>query len=182
MNIKKKRLVALLVSACLVATLGLVGCGGSGNQSQSSGNPVSEAISQMLEGDVTGQVGQEYATKWFTFTVNSLTTDTSYEGFSAADGNKLVIANVTITCTFPEPQAFGTFDWFVMGSNVNNEIWPISPLNDNMMPDNFMLGNKETVTYDVVVEFPANLSNPYFMYTEVDEKGQVFTTFKLPIK
>ena len=178
-----KRLVVLLVVVSMAAALTLTGCtGGSNNDQTSQGGSITDTISQLLEGDVNGQVGQEYATKWFTFTVNSMSTGTSFAGYTAGSGNKLVIANITITNTFGSAQPFGTYDWFVKGDGSTEEIWPLSPLNNTMMPDSFMVNDNETVTYDVVVEFPSDLKNPMFMYTEVDEKGSVFTTFKIAIK
>jgi len=173
----KKRIVVGLVSVCMAATLGLglVGCGG-GNP----GQQIADTVTQLTGGDVTGKVGNEYATKWFNFTVNSMSTNTSFAGHTAADGNKLVIANITITNTFGTPQTFGTFDWFVMGDG-SAEIYPLPPLNNSMMPENFEIKADETVTCDVVVEFPEDLKNPFFMYTEVDEQGSVFASFKIPI-
>jgi len=173
----KKRAVALLLAVCMAATLGLVGCGTGGNPI----NSVSNAIAQMIEGDVTGQAGKEYATKWFTFTVNTMGTGTSFAGYEAASGNKLVLANITITNTFGSPQPFGTYDWLVDDGSLANPYWPMAPLNSNMMPENYMLNDGETVNYDVLVEYPANMSNPNFMYIEVDEEGNTFTTFKIPI-
>jgi len=171
-----KRLVILLVAVSMAATLGLAGCSSNGG-----GNDISNAVAQLLEGDVTGQIGKEYKTQWFTFTINSMSTNSSFAGYTAASGNKLVIANITLTNIFGSSQPFGTYDWFVLGDNTD-EIYPLSPLNDKMMPESFSLNDKETVTYDVVIEFPEDLKNPYFMYTEIDEKGTAGTTFKIPIK
>jgi len=182
MNILGKRLVVLLVALSMAATLGLAGCNGGGSSDQSdSGNAMSDMMSQLVEGDVTGQVGKEYATKWFTFTINSMSTGSSFAGYDAISGSKLVIANITITNTYGTPQPFGTFDWFVQGEG-SSQFLPMSPLNNGMMPDSFELGSNETVTYDVVVEFPEDTKTPYFMYVEIDEGGNVYTTFKLPIK
>ena len=178
----KKKLTVFLVTLSMIAALGLVGCGGGNNPVQNVVDDASNAVSQLLEGDVTGQVGKEYATKWFKFTINSLETASSFAGYNAADGNTLVIANITITNTFGSTQPFGTFDWFVDDDSLAEYLWPMAPLNDTMMPESFDLPDGQTVTYTVVVEIPANLANPYFMYTEVDSEGNSFTTFRVPIK
>ncbi|MCL2528817.1 MAG: hypothetical protein FWE41_00540 [Coriobacteriia bacterium] len=181
MKILGKRLAVLLVALSMAATLGLAGCNGDGSDQSDGGSSMSDMMSQLVEGDVTGQVGKEYATKWFTFTINSMSTGSSFAGFEAASGSQLLITNITITNTYGTPQPFGTFDWFVQGEGTS-QFMPMSPLNNGMMPDSFELGSNETVTYDVVVEFPIDIKSPYFMYVEIDEQGSIYTTFKLPIK
>jgi len=203
----KKKIVVVLLALCMTAAISLAGCnGGSGDQNQSDNsaanttNSTNNATSsdtsntttnsstnnsaspQQLSGDVTGQVGTLYATKWFTFTVNSLTTAASYDSITAASGNTLAIANVTITNTFGSPQPFGTFDWFVDDDSLTAYIWPDAPVNANMMPESYTLNDGDTVTYDVVIEMPANLASPFFMYKEVDENSNVSATFRIPIK
>ena len=135
-----------------------------------------------LSGDVTGQVGTTYATRWFDFTFNAMYTTQTYESITAASGNTLVVANITITNTFGSPQPFGTFDWFVDSASLPTYLDPLDPVSANMMPLNFTVDDGETVTYDVVVEMPANLNNAFFMYIEVSSTGDVYTSFKIPIK
>jgi len=208
MNSVKKRLLVALVSVCMVAALGLTACNGNnGSQSDqsstdqnntattdtssnnnstdnatNSNSTSNNSTAQQLSGDVIGQVGTEYATKWFTFTVNSLTTSSSYDTMTAASGDTLVIANVTITNTFGSAQPFGTFDWFVDDSSLSDYIYPVAPINSGMMPESYTLQDGDTVTYDVVIEISSSLANPYFMYVEVDSSGNTFSTFSLPIK
>lgn len=179
--------MALLVAACMAATLGLAGClgGGGGDDAEDTTTPlegISNALSQLVEGDVTGKVGTEYATKWFTFTVNTMNTASEFAGHEAKEGNTLVVANITITNTFGEPQPFGTFDWIVDDDTLEHRIHPMAPLNSSMMPEDYTLNDGQSVTYDVVVEYPADLANPHFMYIEMDENERVFTTFKIPIR
>ena len=148
------------------------------NNNQGSG---ADIIDQILSGDVMGQVGVKYSTKWFDFTVNSLTTAQSYGSITAGNGNTLVIANLTITNTFGSTQPFGTFDWFVDDDTLAQYIFPLDPVSANMMPLNFDIKDAETVNYDVVIEIPANLPNPVFMYMEISSSGDVYTSFKIPI-
>jgi len=188
-------IAALIVALVVVVVLPLLDsppATEAGNNTSSSNNGSSSTpadIDAILSGEVVGQVGQQYQTKWFKFTVNSLTTASTYENtssaqgsYSAGSGNILVIANITITNTFTSTQPFGTYDWHVYDSTLPDRIWPLSPLSAAMMPDDFDLDVNKTVTYDVVIEIPANLPNPSFTYVEVDEEGGVHTTFKIPIK
>ena len=140
---------------------------------------------QQLTGSVIGQVGTTYATRWFDFTINSMHTSNSYESYTAGNGNTLVICNITITNTYSSAQPFGTFDWLLDDDALPNYIFPMDPpsgANSMMMPTNYTLNPGDTVTYDVVIEYPANLANPVFMYIEVDSNGQVGTAFMIPVK
>ncbi|MCL2529784.1 MAG: DUF2510 domain-containing protein [Coriobacteriia bacterium] len=139
---------------------------------------------QEISGDVIGQVGTKYATRWFDFTVNSMQVASSFGSVTAGSGNSLVIANVTITSTFDTPQPYGTFDWFVDDDSLSSFIYALDPVsgNNTMMPAEFTLNPGQTVTYDVVIEYPSNLSNPQFTYVEFGASGTVFNRFSIPIK
>ena len=138
-------------------------------------------ISNQTTGDVMAEVGKEYATKWFTFTVKSMKVTSSIPEHNAASGSTLMVASITVTNTYGTPQTFGTFDWVIIGDDDYYYV-PLSPLNNNMMPDVFELKDKESATYDVVIEYPSDLKNPYLMYIEQDESGQVFQSFMIPVK
>lgn len=176
----KKKVAALAVSLCMVSTFTLTACG-TGEQVQQVVDEVVESAAKLIEGDVTGEVGTEYTTKWFTFSVDSMTTGLTYEDYTAADGNKLLIAHITETNISGEKQPFGTFDWFVDDDTLIDYLYPLDPLNDKMMPASFELADGETASYDVVIEYPSTLTQPYLMYIEADETGQTYTTFKIPI-
>jgi hypothetical protein len=137
---------------------------------------------EVISGEFTGSVGKGYETRWFQFTVDSMTTASSYEGYTADAGYILVIAHVTETNIFGSTQPFGTFDWFVDDSTLTDYIYPLDPFTDDMMPDSFDLRDGETASYDVVIEYPADLANPYFMYIEADEEDNRYATFKIPIR
>ena len=137
---------------------------------------------------VYGRVGQECKTKWFNFTVNSMTTASTYDNttsaegsFSALDGNILVIANITITNTMNFAQPFGTFDWFIHDDTSGSYTWPRNPQSVKMIPEEFTLEAGETATYDVVIEISGTQKNVYLMYVEQDKNKQLFTAFKIPV-
>lgn len=181
-SMKKKKTLVLVVSLCMAASLLLVGCGQVKQVADDVSTAVTDTITQTIEGNVTGKVGTEYATKWFTFTVESMTVDTTYDDYTAGAGNTLLIARITETNTSGDEQPFGTFDWFVDDTSLSDYIYPLDPFKSSMMPSEFDLADGETVTYDVVIEYPNNLSSPFLVYIEQDETGSTFTTFKVAIK
>lgn len=181
MKSMKKRVISLLLSLAMVSTLMLSGCGVGEQVRQATDDAVS-AVTNILQGENIGEVGKEYATKWFKFTVESMTTTSSIPDYAATEGNILVVARITETNTSGSSQPFGTFDWFVDDDSLMDYIYPLDPLNDEMMPASFSLADGETATYDVVIEYPNNLANPFLMYIEADDQGETYSTFKIPIK
>ena len=135
----------------------------------------------IISGEVIGEVGVKYETKWFTFTIESINVAQTYGDYTAAEGNALVIAHVSLTNTSGAEQPFGTFDWLVDDDSLLEYIYPLDYFTEGMMPDEFELLDGESASYDVVIEFSDSLNTPYFMYLEVDDKGTTYGTFKLPL-
>lgn len=177
----KKRVVALLVALSMVSSLALTACNAT-DQIQEAANDAISQVAQAIQGDVTGEVGTEYQTQWFTFSVDSMSVAPTYGDYTAAEGNSLVIATITETNTSGQSQAFGTFDWFVDDDSLADYIYPLDPTTEQMMPLDFTLEDGDTVTYDVVIEYPSNLANPFLMYIEADTEGNTYTTFRVPVK
>jgi hypothetical protein len=70
----KQTAIGLLVVLCLIFSLSACGRQVS-NVADSAANAISAAgrsIGQLLEGDVTGEIGKDYSTRWFSFNVKSV--------------------------------------------------------------------------------------------------------------
>ena len=182
----KRRVLAVVLSLCLMSSVFLAGCGIGDQVQEQVQQSVADVVNAitLTQGDNTGQVGKEYATKWFTFTVESMSTTSSIPEHSAAAGNILLVARISITNTSGAEQPFGNFDWFVDDDSLLDYIYPVElhDVNDQMMPEKFMLQDGESATYDVVIEFPENLADPSLVYIEADDQGQRYATFMIPIR
>jgi len=123
-------------------------------------------------------------TRWFDFTVNSLKTATSYAGYTAASGNTLIIANITIKNTYTDSPTtpFGTYDWTASDDTLTYWIDAMSPLDSTMMPDDYELTPNQTATYNVVFEVSSSLPDPYIAYVEVGGSGTVYDTYIVYVK
>lgn len=180
MRVFKKGTIALLLSLSLVATLALGACG-AGQQVQQAAEEAISAVTNLTQGENVGEVGKEYATKWFTFTVETLEKTPSLPDVVASEGNILVVARITETNTSGSTQPFGTFDWFIDDDTLSTPIFPLDPVNEQMMPVSFNLADGESVTYDVVFEIPEDLAHPFLVYIEENDQGETFSTFKIPV-
>ena len=171
MKTLNKKVLSVLLCLCMVSAFTLSACG------------IEEQIARLVQGENIGEVGKEYSTKWFTFTVDSMSTTQSIPEYSANEGNLLLVATITQTNTSGARQPFGTFDWFVDDTSLPDYLYPeeLNSVNSTMMPDEFWLSDGESATYTVVIEFPENLASPFLVYIEVDENEQTYATFKIPI-
>jgi len=186
----RKKLLSVVVML-MVATFALAGCGSNSGTTGSSENnnpvqqvtdTVKDVAAQILDGQVTGEVGKTYRTQWFDFTVISIDKVDSYAGHSAPEGYQLYDVLITETGTFSTPSPMGTFDFYMDDPSFPDYIFPIDALDDNMMPDEFPLAKNETVEYHMIYEIPTNVTNLVLMYTEIDETDAEGTTFSIPIK
>jgi hypothetical protein len=175
-----KRILRLVVPVvCTLALLPLGACGSSPSQTaQDLGN----AVASFLAGDVTGEVGKEYNTQWFSFTIKSIEHVDSYAGYTAEPGNELLVAVIAEKNTFSRSIPIGTYDWFVDSDTFSDYVYPLDPLDDTMMPDEMNLAVGQSVEYRCVYEVPVGLTDLRFMYVEVDESEQTHATFTIPVK
>jgi len=140
-----------------------------------------EADSAVIAGSVTGEIGKTYSTQWFDFSVESVELVPEYAGYVPEEGNILVDIVVTEVSTFDDPIPMGTFDFFVDHITFEDYIYPLTALNDTMMPEEYTMNKGESVTYHLIYEIPEGLDEVSFYYVEVDETDQEGTTFRIKI-
>jgi hypothetical protein len=147
-----------------------------------AGCNVQDAVSQFLEGNVSGQVGKEYKTIWFNFTIKSIDKVQTYQGKTAPAGYEYIDVVVSETNTFDEPLPMGTFDWYVDAPSFREYVDPENPWHSSMMPTEFTLKIGETQQYHMIFEVPTGTSGLKLVYEEIDEKGSTHSTFTIDIK
>lgn len=197
------------ILACVLCVATLAACGGNGsnnsapandasssvsssapandasNSNASGGNILSnigDAIGDLISGDTKGTVGKAYHTQWFAFRVDSIEHVAEYAGYTAAEGNELVDVVVTIQNIFGDPIPMGTFDFYLDSDTFLEYEWPMNPLDETMMPEEYELADDEERTYHMVYEVPTDLSDLTLYYTEIDENNNVGATFSIPVE
>ena len=171
-----KKILSILIAVSMLFLF--AACGNAVNQVADS---VKVEAARLLQGEVTGEIGKAYATKWFEFTVHSINQVDSYAGYSPDEGYTLVDVVVSEKGTFDEPSIMGTFDFYAYSDSGDFYDWPIAPLDDTMMPEEFYLAKDETVNYHIIFEIPEGLSELKLAYEEIDENEDSYATFIIPI-
>jgi hypothetical protein len=137
------------------------------------------ALGQLLEGDVTGEIGKDYRTKWFSFNIASVEEVAAYAGYTPEEGYTLIDVIVSETNIFEDAIPLGTFDFYMDSDSFVDYIYPLDPLDDSMMPLEFELMPDESVEYHMVYEIPIERDGLVLMYTEFDEDDVEHATFTI---
>ena len=171
---KKKYLAVTIVIAIVLA---LTSCG------TKAADEIKHTIAQMIQGNISGEIGKTYATQWFEFTVESIKSVDSYAGYTPNEGYALVDVLITEKGTFDDdrPTPMGTFDFYMDSDTFSDYLFPLDPIDSTMMPEEFDLEYGEVVTYHMVYEVPEDVSDLKLMYTEIDEADEEGATFSINV-
>jgi len=160
--------LALLVLALLF--IALVGC----EHSIAFVNPAEkrrESINDLLSGDVIGDIGKSYTTRWFEFTVHSIDKADAHLGYKAQEDHLLYKVQVTLKSVWDDAIPMGTFDFYMDDTDFQEYIWAIPPLDNTMMPEEFIIQPGASVQYLMVFEVPTGTTELALLYTENNENG-----------
>ncbi len=192
-----KRFLSVLLAVIL--TLALAGCGGkdAGTDSGSgSGNAVSGGNVGAGDGDVyaedgwaEGRLGDTMHTYFFNYTVNSAYTCGEFAGRPAAEGCKLLVAEITVKNTFTSSVEMYDTDFQAQWGSSSDEDYrvPITtdpetfeeldPIDDSQLPGTYELGVNQERTGLLVFEVPADSKDFSISYLEIFEEGDDGDTF-----
>ena len=131
-------------------------------------------------------VGDTVSTSWFDYTVNSASPAQSYEGYTAADGNKLVVVDLTMKNTFNESVPMYDTDFqLYWGEYGEDEMaFPLEPYCEAQLPIEYYLSIEESREGILVYEVPSDVRDFTFAFLEVfdngteeGEEGDLFVTY-----
>jgi len=104
------------------------------------------------------------------YTVLEATSPAEYDGYTAAEGNRLIVCSVKVKNTFGEtiPMYDSDFQlqWGNIGGDDDDYTFSLDAFNDTMMPLEYELADGEEVTYDLVFEAPADVKDFGLVYLE----------------
>lgn len=126
-----------------------------------------------------GGIGDTLSNVFFDFTVNSAEFVDELDGYTAEDGKKLLLLNVTIeNVSYGDGLPMFDSDFQVYWDTSDDFAWSVDPFNETLMPLEFTLDAKEKATYDILFEVPADQDTFEFAYLEVyedNDEGELYT-------
>lgn len=149
--------------------------------------PSGEWIGRKSEDDppyFDGRIGDRMRTVFFEFTVNSVEYPDSYGDITPADGNQLVVADVTVRNVFSQTLPMSIYDFQIQWGDGDQDYGYQEEglTGDNLMPDQWQLMRGASETYKLLYEIPADadpnkLSISYLEVWEDNTQGDVFFVY-----
>ena len=163
---KMKKLLALLLAGVMAVCM-LTACGG---------------------GSSEGRTGDTMETFFFDFTVNSAYITSDYEGYAPAEGNVLLVANITVKNTNQQSIEMYDIDFQAQWDDGDDAFaYPITtdmetytevdPVGEDQLPGTYSLAVDEERTGELVYEVPSGFTDFSIAYLEqfVDDSGEEST-------
>lgn len=126
-------------------------------------------------------IGDQISTAFFDYTPNSATAADSYEGYTPAEGNKLVIVDMTIKNTETYSMPMGLYDfWLDWGSGDEDYSDAMEQFCDGQLPDEYEIPINGTEEGLLIFEVPADKKDFSLGYLEIYEDestGNAFFTY-----
>ncbi len=118
-------------------------------------------------GGTDGDIGRTFSTMFFDYTVESAESPAEYDGHTPASGNKLVVLSVTVKNDFGSTLPMYDTDFQLQWGDADDDYaWAVDAFNDKMMPLEWELEDKKSVTYDMLFEAPADATEFSLVYLE----------------
>ena len=197
----KKKWTALFCTAALI----MGGCGSSTpaggeapaetatakteetTQQSSTSSRGGDGIKANDEGYAYGYVGDKMSNAFFDFTVNSVSTAQSYGDYTAAEGKKLLIVEITMQNTFRGSLPMFASDFYVVydwNSDPVSYADPINAENDDhtsgdMFKSEYSLAINETMNGVAVYEIPAESRDITLLFDEYFENEEYGDTYEV---
>ena len=114
-----------------------------------------------------GRTGETMETYFFDFTVNGASLASAYEGYVPAEGDAVLVVDVTVRNTFHTSiEMYDTDFWLRWGEESGQAAYPITtdpdtfeelePLGENQLPGTYQMPVNQERTGELVFEVPAD--------------------------
>lgn len=140
--------------------------------------------SESDDGYFSGRIGDHMRTVFFEFTVNSVEYPEAYGDITPADGNQLVLADVTVRNVFSQTLPMSIYDFQIQWGEGDEDFgYQAEGLTgDNLMPDQYQLLRGASESYKLLYEIPADadpnkLSISYLEVWDDNTEGDVFFVY-----
>ncbi len=174
-----------------VLAFSLVACGpvdsAVQNLAGAASNKGSDVVTADDDGYAEGRIGDVMRTYFFDYTVNSAYTCKEFEGYTPAEGNKLLVAELTVKNTDRSTVTMYDTDFQIQwGDDDDDDAFdaPITyysdAVSDDQLPEEYDLSVNEERTGLLVFEVPEDSKDYSISYLEQfsnETKGDVFFVY-----
>lgn len=134
-----------------------------------------------------GFIGDKMSDAFFDFTVNSAESAQSYKDYTAAEGNKLIVVDMTIHNTFRGSVPMFASDFYVVYDWNSDPVAYADPINSedasktygDMLPNEYSLAINEEVNGLLVYEVPESTKDVTLLFDEYFENEEWGDTYEV---
>lgn len=125
------------------------------------------------DGVIEATLEETVSTRWFDCTVEKAESRTSYEGYAAASGNKLVIVELKLKNTFHEPVFMYDTDFQLYWGDCGPDEWamPLEPYSADQLPQEYDLEGGKSLEGLLLYEVPQEETEFTLAFLELIENG-----------
>lgn len=141
----------------LVALMLLAGCG----------NTQAENDQRFVQGDTV-------STAWFDYTVTSVESVNEYGGYISAQGDQLVVVEMTVKSTYTQPITMFDSDFQLSWSGMSQDdtrCMPVEYYCEQQFPAEYELAEKESRSGVLVYQVPKEEEDFQFLFQEIYDDG-----------
>lgn len=147
-----KRLAWVLASALL-----LTGCGSGQN-----------------DADQHFSLGDTVSTAWFDYTVTGIESTEEYGGYISAEGEQLVVVELSLKSTYPQPVTMFDSDFQLSWADMSQDdtrCMPVEYYCQQQLPSEYELAPRENRSGVLVYQVPDDQQTFYFTFQEIYDDG-----------
>lgn len=147
-----KRLAWVLASALL-----LTGCGSGQN-----------------DADQHFSLGDTVSTAWFDYTVTGVESTEEYGGYISAEGEHLVVVELSLKSTYPQPVTMFDSDFQLSWADMSQDdtrCMPVEYYCQQQLPSEYELAPRENRSGVLVYQVPDDQQTFYFTFQEIFDDG-----------
>lgn len=131
--------------------------------------------------DGTYHVGDTISTAFFDFTVNSAVASADHEGYTAQDGYKLVVADLTIKNTETYSMPMGQYDFMIAwGDGDEDFAYPLNQYCESQLADEYEIPIAGSAEGSLVFEVPSDQKDfalGFEEYYEDESVGDLYVVY-----
>lgn len=119
-------------------------------------------------------LGDTVSTAWFDYTVTGVESTEEYGGYISAEGEQLVVVELTLKSTYPQPVTMFDSDFQLSWADMSQDdtrCIPVEYYCQQQLPSEYELSAKESRSGVLVYQVPDDQQTFYFTFQEIFDDG-----------
>lgn len=119
-------------------------------------------------------LGETVSTAWFDYVVTNVETQNEYGGYISAQGDQLVVVELTLKSTYTQPVTMFDTDFQLSWSEMDldeTQCMPVEYYCDQQLPTEYELAPRESRSGVLVYQVPQDVGDLQLVFQEIFDDG-----------